>query len=1080
MFAKRLIEKAVDHHHQHNPQHGNLTPADLDLQIPIHYGIPSTASILAFDSIQRLLAIGTLDGRIKVIGGDGIEGLLISPKRLPYKYLQFLQNQGSLVSISNDNEIQVWNLESRCLACCLQWESNITAFSVIIDSHFMYVGDEYGLMSVIKYDLEDVNLLQLPYNVPANSLSEAAGFSFPDYLPIVGVLSHPCSGNRQDTMLIAYVTGLIILWDVSEARILFVGGGNDLKLKDKVVESEREVDTDLSDDPPDHHLQDKETSALCWASSNGSILAVGYIDGDILFWNISDAEPPGGHQTGLSSSKVVKLQLSSAERRIPVIVLHWSPNNQSCNNCDGQLFIYGGDDIGSEEVLSVFTLEWSSGLETVRCASRVDLTLTGSFADMILLPSAGATQGNQQATLFVLTNPGQLHLYDDASLSALLSQMERMASVCAVEFPAVVPTADPCMTMAMFTALPTGGNSSIILSKMASVMKLGFTSTPTTDTKWPVTGGVPSQLSITKDHGVERLYIAGYRDGTVRIFDVTYPIVSLICIIEGEVQGIKVTGFNSQVSNLDFCSLTSSLAVGNERGLVRIYNFRASSSETSFHFVTESEREVHTLPQREGPQCIAVFSLINSAILALRFANSGTKLAVGFESGRVAVLDMSSLSVLFFTDRVSDPISPIISLTWEKYANIHCLVKSLKLSETKIPVNPKEEVIFILTKDAKVKVFDGGSGYTICSDSWHMKIEAIAISMYVIGNHSVSGLANEKKPESRSQDTASDSDSMPDTTLIGINSHETEHQSSFGIVYTETFSDSLILLCCEDSLHLNSMKAVLQGNNKPIRKWTHAKPCCWTSTFKNDGKVCGLVLLFQTGVIEIRSFPDLELVEESSLMSILRWNFKTSMDKTMSYSDDGLIILANGSELAFISLLAGENCFRIPNSLPCLHDKVLAAAAAAAFNCSLNQKKKQGTAVGILGGVVKGLKGGKTAHTAAVCSTPKSNSSQLEDMFLKSPFLNVSPTVADNQKVEELNIDDTEIDEPVSETLHEVKNINRGKGTERGKLLGTSDDTKPRLRTREEIIAKYRKAADSSSVAAQARNKLVERQEKLE
>ena len=28
------------------------------------------------------------DGRIKVIGGDGIEGLLISPKQLPYKYIE--------------------------------------------------------------------------------------------------------------------------------------------------------------------------------------------------------------------------------------------------------------------------------------------------------------------------------------------------------------------------------------------------------------------------------------------------------------------------------------------------------------------------------------------------------------------------------------------------------------------------------------------------------------------------------------------------------------------------------------------------------------------------------------------------------------------------------------------------------------------------------------------------------------------------------------------------------------------------------------------------------------------------------
>lgn len=34
------------------------------------------------------LMIGGRDGRIKIIGGDNIEGLLISPKKLPFKNLE--------------------------------------------------------------------------------------------------------------------------------------------------------------------------------------------------------------------------------------------------------------------------------------------------------------------------------------------------------------------------------------------------------------------------------------------------------------------------------------------------------------------------------------------------------------------------------------------------------------------------------------------------------------------------------------------------------------------------------------------------------------------------------------------------------------------------------------------------------------------------------------------------------------------------------------------------------------------------------------------------------------------------------
>ncbi|XP_058002997.1 uncharacterized protein LOC110665372 isoform X2 [Hevea brasiliensis] len=1079
--AKRLIQKAVHHHHhQLHVQRGSSKSTDFDLQIAVHYGIPSTASLLAFDPIQRLLAIATLDGRIKVIGGDGIEGLLISPKQLPYKSLEFLENRGFLIGISNENDIEVWNLESRCLACCLQWDSNITAFSVINGSYLMFIGDEYGLMSVVKYDAEDTKLLRLPYHIFSDHLNEAVGFPSLDHQQIVGVLPQPCSfGNR---VLIAYENGLIILWDFNEARILFVGGGKDLQLKDGSVDSQSGEDTNLQGNASYNHLQEKEISALCWASSNGSILAVGYVDGDILFWKTSTGSSVRGQQNEPSGSNVVKLQLSSAERRLPIIVLHWSASNRSSNDCDGQLFIYGGDEIGSEEVLTVLNLEWSSGMETVRCKGRADLTLTGSFADMILLPSAWSKKSNHKADVFVLTNPGQLHLYDDASLSALLSQQEKETSVCALEFPAVVPMVDPHMTMAKFAALPMGGNSSKVLSEMASVRKQGTTLAQAGGTKWPLTGGVPVHLSSTEQRVVERVYIAGYQDGSVRIWNASYPFLSIICVLEGKVKGLQVTGFSTPVSNLDFCSLTSNLAVGNEYGLVKLYNFNGSSDETSFHLVTETKHEVCILPQEEGPHCRAVFSLPNSPIRALQFANSGAKLAVGFECGRVAVLDMSSLSVLFFTDFVSSSSSPVISVTWTNYENIGSLVKSPK--ETNIVANPAEEVMFFLTKDAFLKIIDSGGGM-INSHPWHPKKKSIAISMYVIEyNTSVSTSTNGKHLEKANQDVAINKNQPVDeTTLTGANSHSSEHHSSSGIALTgERLMDSLILLCFEDSLRLYSTKSVIQGNNKSIFKVKHSNPCCWTSTFRKDDKVCGLILLFQTGAIEIRSFPDLELVKESSLMSILRWNYKTNMEKNMSF-DNGLITLANGCELAFASLLSGENGFRIPESLPCLHDKVLAAAADAAISFSSNQKQKQGIKPGILAGIVKGFKAAKLAQTTDITPTPQSNFSHLEDIFSKPPFSESSPAVTDIQEAVELNIDDIEIDEsplPTVTTSQEVKNIKREKDTEREQLLGRADDIKPRLRTPEEIIAQYRKAGDASSVAAHARNKLVERQEKLE
>ncbi|KAG5558001.1 hypothetical protein RHGRI_008044 [Rhododendron griersonianum] len=803
MLAK-LFHKPTE-----SPQ-GSVTSKDLDPRVAVHCGIPSTASILAFDPIQRLLAIGTLDGRIKVIGGDNIEGLLFSGKPVPFKYLKvcepdaqdlclFLENQGFLVSVSNENEVQVWDLEHRCIVSNLQWESNITAFSVIYGTNYMYVGDEFGFLSILKYDAEKGELLQLPYHIPANLISEATGISSPNEQSVVGVLSQPCSlGNRQDReylntfliyflsfatmdnflhslknklicdgqhskpwgisgvinmdgckqqqsrvgptenyiiaksnqlvimilskssyrVLIAYENGLIVLWDITEDRAVLVRGNKDLQLKsDEVVDFPKNASLEQFTDTLDHEQAEKEISSLCWVSSDGSILAVGYVDGDILLWNMSTAAPRKDKQ-GQKASNVIKLQLSSSDRRLPVIILHCSENILH-THCGGQLFVYGGDEIGSEEVLTILNLDWSSGIESLKCVGRVDLTLNGSFADMILVPNATATEGYGISSLFVLSNPGQLHFYDDSCLSSLMSQPEKKHSVPAVQYPEVIPTVEPYMTVGKLS-----------LSEIVSEAQHRVARTATTpSSKWPLTGGVPSQLSFAEGDIIKRIYIAGYQDGSVCIWDATFPVLSCIFVLGSEIEGIEVAGTNASVSALDFLSSTSSLAIGNEYGLVRLYKLTGNSDKPSLHFVTETKREVHDFHCNSGAQCTAIFSILNSPVHTLQYMNSGDRLAVGFECGRVTMLDIRSLAVLFLTDCLSNSNSLAISLAMPTFP-IAC--GNLDHSGNKTSIESAVEVIFILTRDARIVVLDSTTGNMISSLSMH-STELSAISIYILG-----------------------------------------------------------------------------------------------------------------------------------------------------------------------------------------------------------------------------------------------------------------------------------------------------------------------------------------------------------
>lgn len=83
----------------------------------------------------------------------------------------------------------------------------------------------------------------------------------------------------------------------------------------------------------------------------------------------------------------------------------------------------------------------------MRCMGRVDLTLIGSFADMILIPPAGTTRSDTNASLFVLSNPGHIHIYDRDSFSSSNLQSGKELPVSAVDFPASIPTLNPLMTV---------------------------------------------------------------------------------------------------------------------------------------------------------------------------------------------------------------------------------------------------------------------------------------------------------------------------------------------------------------------------------------------------------------------------------------------------------------------------------------------------------------------------------------------------------------------------------------------------------------------------------------------------------
>ncbi|XP_042032977.1 uncharacterized protein LOC121779672 isoform X3 [Salvia splendens] len=1066
-----------------------MVSSELAPLVAVHYGIPSTASTFAFDPIQGLLAVGTLDGRIKVIGGGNIEALLISPTALPFKYLEFLLNQGFLVSVSYENEIQVWDLGMRCISSKIKWESTITAFSVISGTNYIYLGDEYGFLSVLKYDAEEKNIAPLPYHIPPNLIAEGSGITLPDHQSIVGVLSQPClSGNR---VLIAYENGSIILWDVTQDKAVRVLGYGDLQLRGGAVVnfSDSESHTHLNDSL-DNEETEKEISSLCWVSPDGSMLAVGYVDGDILLWNLSASDSDKGQNSQKSPDDVVKIQLSSGDKKLPVIVLHWS-SSKAHNGYGGQLFAYGGVDIGAEEVLTILDLNWSSGLSRLKCIDRVDLTLHGSFADLLVISNSYKADHSSGTSFFVLTSPGQLHFYEYASLSMLKSERGKNHCKEASQYNSLIPTVEPYMTVGKLYMMGSEGNVLGSLSKAFSPTKQHPDKMLTGGSAmWPLRGGVTCQISTSECYTVERIYIGGYHDGSVRIWDASLPVLSLVSVLGSEVKGIEVTGANAPISALDLYPPNLTLAVGNESGLIFLYQLQGDSYQATITIVTETKHQVHHCVPQDGNYCSTIYSILSSPVCALRFATSGVRLVAGFECGQIAVLDTGSASVIFVTDCISNSNSPITSLSVGTCPTRRNLADK---SDNETESAPGSEVVIVLTKDAQMVLIDCSTGNMISSQPTHPKEKSIAISMHIL---------DQRHPGEESKSSVTYSQHIEAQNEASVSIHKNQSGFPNAKAVESNFGDKMlasqILLCCEEAFYFYTLESLIQGDNNYFNKIEHGKQCSWSTVIKRDAERYGLVVFYQSGEIELRSLPDLKLLGENSLMSILRWNFKNKMEKTISASEEGQITLVNGCEFALVSLIAYADEFRIRKPLPCLHDEVLAAAADADVNYFQNQKKEERALPGFVNNLMKGLKGDKEEQLMNNAKGREMVIAHLESIFSRFPFS--EPFSFEDL---ELQIDDLDIEEePVPYVASSQKSTGGSKGeepvpyvsssqkstggskdeaTERHKLFeGSSTNTKPTVRTTEEIIAKYRNTGDAAGAASQARDKLMERREKLE
>ncbi|XP_044526004.1 syntaxin-binding protein 5-like isoform X3 [Gracilinanus agilis] len=178
----------------------------------VRHGFPYQPTALAFDPVQKILAIGTRSGAIRILGRPGVDCYCQHESGAAVLQLQFLINEGALVSASSDETLHLWNLRQKRPAILHSLKFNrerITYCHLPFQSKWLYVGTERGNTHIVNIE----SFILSGYVIMWNKAIELSTKTHPG--PVVHLSDSP---RDEGKLLIGYENGTVVLWDLKSKR----------------------------------------------------------------------------------------------------------------------------------------------------------------------------------------------------------------------------------------------------------------------------------------------------------------------------------------------------------------------------------------------------------------------------------------------------------------------------------------------------------------------------------------------------------------------------------------------------------------------------------------------------------------------------------------------------------------------------------------------------------------------------------------------------------------------------------------------------------------------------------------------
>ncbi|XP_052124428.1 syntaxin-binding protein 5 isoform X5 [Frankliniella occidentalis] len=185
-----------------------LRPDNFQVAKTFRHGFPYQPTAMAFDPVQRLLAVGSKNGSLRIVGRPGVDSSMRHETDAAVIQLQFLVNEGALLSATADDSIHLWNFRQKRpeVVHSLKFQKEkITYMHLPLQSKWLYVGTEKGNIHIINIEQFVVS----GYVINWNKAIEVSRKTHPG--PVVHLSDCPIDPSK---LLIGYESGQLALWDL--------------------------------------------------------------------------------------------------------------------------------------------------------------------------------------------------------------------------------------------------------------------------------------------------------------------------------------------------------------------------------------------------------------------------------------------------------------------------------------------------------------------------------------------------------------------------------------------------------------------------------------------------------------------------------------------------------------------------------------------------------------------------------------------------------------------------------------------------------------------------------------------------